>query len=46
MEISIFLKVLAQSKILLKIVIFDHSGHIDDENVDFSKYVGPMQDFA
>ena len=37
---------LAPCRILLKIVIFDHSGHVDDENVNFSKNVGPIQDFA
>ena len=37
MKMSIFPKVLAQSRILLKIVIFDHHCHVEDENVNFSK---------
>ena len=36
MKMSIF-PVLAQSRILLKIVILDHRGHVEDENVNFSK---------
>ena len=34
------------SRFLLKIVIFDHHRHVQSENLNFSKNVGPMQDFA
>ena len=44
--ISIFPKMLALCRILLKIVIFDHHGYVEDENVNFSKNLGPFQDFA
>ena len=37
---------LARSRILLKIVIFYHRGHIQSENFNFSQNVGPVQDFA
>ena len=45
MKMSIFPKILARSRILLKTVIFDHSGHVEDEYVNFSKNISPIQDF-
>ena len=41
MKISIFPEMLARSRILFKIVIFDHCRHAEDENFNFSKNVGP-----
>ena len=40
---SIFPKILTRSRILLKIVIFHHRGHVEDENFNFSKSVGPKK---
>ena len=46
MKILTFAKMLARSRILLKIVIFDHRGHVEDENVNFSKNIGRIKNFA
>ena len=43
-KISTFPQMLARWRILLKIAIFDHRGHVKDENCNFSKSFGPIQD--
>ena len=42
---SMFAKFLTQSRILLKIVIFDHCGHVEAKNFICSNKCGPIQDF-
>ena len=46
MKISISPKILERSRILLKNCHFHHCGHVEDENVNISKIVGPFKDFA
>ena len=42
----IFSKNFSQLEDFAQIVIFDHCGHVEDENFNFSKNFGPIKDFA